>query len=128
MSLIQPLQICELLFQGTVQPLLQQHLLVESNVILGRFITISGRPPTETLPVTFFLDFFFFILAAVGLCCGTRAQLPLGMWNLISPTRDSTHVVCTGKWILNHWTTMEALLLLAYLTAFSSGLPWQASG
>ena len=74
-SLIQPLQICEVLFQGTVQPLLQQHLLVEANVTLGRFITISSLPPAETLPVIFFLDLFFsfwllwVFVVAHGLSC-----------------------------------------------------------
>ena len=29
------------------------------------------------------------------------------MWNLRSPVRDQTHTPCTGKQILNHWTTKE---------------------
>ena len=29
------------------------------------------------------------------------------MWDLSPPTRDWTHVPCTGRWILNHWTTRE---------------------
>ena len=36
---------------------------------------------------------------------GAGAQLPLGMWNLSSRTRDQTHVPCIGSRILNHWTT-----------------------
>ena len=32
-----------------------------------------------------------------------------GMWGLSSPTRDRTPVSCTGRWILNHWTTRDAL-------------------
>ena len=30
------------------------------------------------------------------------------MWDLSSPTRDQTLVLCTVRWILNHWTTREA--------------------
>ena len=33
--------------------------------------------------------------------CSTQALLPRGMWDLSSPTRDWTHVPCTGRWILN---------------------------
>ena len=39
--------------------------------------------------------------------CGAWAQLPHGMWDLSSLTRDRTHVPCIGRWILNHWTTRE---------------------
>ena len=39
--------------------------------------------------------------------CGPRAQLPCGMWDLSSPTRDRTRVPCFGRRILNHWTTKE---------------------
>ena len=28
-----------------------------------------------------------------------------GMWILGSPTRDQTFTPCSGRWILNHWTT-----------------------
>ena len=55
------------------------------------------------------------ILAALGLChsmqafssCGTWTWLPRGMWYLSSSTRDRTCVPCTGRWILNPWTTRE---------------------
>ena len=36
-----------------------------------------------------------------------------GIWNLSSSTRDRTHIPCTGRQILNHWTTEEVLVLLA---------------
>ena len=29
------------------------------------------------------------------------------MWHLSSPTRDLICTLCTGGWILNHWTTRE---------------------
>ena len=35
------------------------------------------------------------------------------MWDLSSPNRDGTHVPCTGRQILNHWTTREVPLLPA---------------
>ena len=31
----------------------------------------------------------------------------LSMWNLSSPTRDQTRVLCIARWILSHWTTRE---------------------
>ena len=39
----------------------------------------------------------------------SQAQLPCSMWDLSSAslTRDQTHIPCTGRWILNHWTTRE---------------------
>ena len=39
--------------------------------------------------------------------CGTRAQVPRGMWEPSSPTRDRTRVPCIGRQILYHWTTRE---------------------
>ena len=39
--------------------------------------------------------------------CGIQAQLPQGMWDLVSPARDQTHIPWTGRGILNHWTTRE---------------------
>ena len=33
--------------------------------------------------------------------------LPRGMWDLSFPTRDQTHILGTGRQILNHWTTRE---------------------
>ena len=58
------------------------------------------------------LNLFFFILAALGLCCSTqaslvmehrlqstRAYLPRGVRDAGSPTRDRTHVSCIGGWI-----------------------------
>ena len=39
--------------------------------------------------------------------CGARVQLPHGMWDLSSSTRDRTHIPCIGRWILYHWITRE---------------------
>ena len=39
--------------------------------------------------------------------CGVWAQLPHGMWDLSSLTRDQTHVPCIGRQSLYHWTTGE---------------------
>ena len=54
-------------------------------------------------------------MAAWGLLSGCSVwaqqlycQLPLIMWDLTSPTRDQTQVPCTGRRILNPWTTKEA--------------------
>ena len=44
--------------------------------------------------------------------CGAWSQLPRGMWDLSSPTRDRTHVPCIGRWILNHWTTREVPIFI----------------
>ena len=44
-------------------------------------------------------------LVGFSTCCW--AQLPWGMWNLSSWSRDRTHVPCIGRWIPNHWTTRE---------------------
>ena len=58
--------------------------------------------------------------ALVELCelssCGMRAQLPHGMWDLSSLTRDRTHIPCIGRWILYHWTTRKVptYLILQY--------------
>ena len=50
----------------------------------------------------------FSLVVAHGLSsCGARAQLPCGMWDLSSLTRDLTRVPCFGRWILKHWTTRE---------------------
>ena len=30
------------------------------------------------------------------------------MWDLSSPTRDQTHILCIARWILNYWTTRKS--------------------
>jgi len=69
--------------------------------------------------------FFVFVLAALGLHCsmlvflialhrlsnyGVQAWLPCSMWALSSPTKYQIYIPCTGRWILNHWTTRAAPL------------------
>ena len=52
-----------------------------------------------------------FLAASEGFfSCDTWAQLPRGMWDLRSQTRDRTLVPCIWRWILNHWTTREVPL------------------
>ena len=49
--------------------------------------------------------------------CGlqsAQAQLPCGMWDLSSPTRDQTRVPCIGRQILNYWTTREVPRLFIF--------------
>ena len=72
-------------------------------------------------------------LAALGLCCCMKPfsffgpqSLECGLqqlWysGLVAPlhvrssqTRDRTHVPCHGRWILIHWTTREALVILSH--------------
>ena len=38
-----------------------------------------------------------------------------------SRTRDRTHIPCISRWILNHWTTMEAPTMEIYVSPF-----WEA--
>ena len=44
-------------------------------------------------------------VAVRGLGCPAR-----GMWDVSSWTRDRTHLPCSARWILMHWTTREAPL------------------
>ena len=41
--------------------------------------------------------------------CNTRAWLLHSMRDLVSPTRDQTHVPCTARHTHYHWTTREVL-------------------
>ena len=43
--------------------------------------------------------YFFFLLLAT----------PCDMWAVSFLTRDRTHVHCSGRWNLNHWTAREVL-------------------
>ena len=79
---------------------------------------------------------FFFFLAALGLRCSEgafsnctlhRASLVVwqwvSLWDLRSLTRDQILSPCTGRQILNHWTTREVpsgccLLILLFVIFF----------
>ena len=77
---------------------------------------------------------------AHGLCswqhtdssCGAWAQLPRGMWDLSSLTRDRTSVPCIVRQILCHWTTKEVprviflytVLLMLLILALILPLNW----
>ena len=47
------------------------------------------------------------VVAHVLSSCGMQTQLPRGMWDLSSLTRDRTGTPCIARWILNHWTTRK---------------------
>ena len=44
--------------------------------------------------------------------CHSQAYLLCDTGGLSSPTNDPTQIPCTGRWILNHWTTREASSIL----------------
>ena len=45
--------------------------------------------------------------------CSTWVQLPLSTWNLPRPRIEPT---CIGRWILNHWTTIDVVCVLLYVS------------
>ena len=49
--------------------------------------------------------------------CGARVQLLSDVWDLSSPTRNRTHVLCIPRQILNHLTSREILSLMCHLRA-----------
>ena len=52
--------------------------------------------------------------------CGPQALWPCSRWDLSSHTRSWTCVPCTGRWILNHWTTRK-VQVIAYLLVYFPG-------
>ena len=78
--------------------------------------------------------FLFFCLCWLRSCsslapsrCGAWAagptvRWPCGMWDLSSPTRNRTQVLCIGRWILNHWTTQEVPKFCSFLWLSSIAL------
>ena len=88
------------------------------------FPMVSSGPNVLHFP--FFLKKYLFMhlfLTVLGLICSMQTLhwsegraslyvLPGGLvalceWDLRTRTRDWTHVLCFGRWILNHWTTRE---------------------
>ena len=56
--------------------------------------------------------------AACGIFrCGPWAWWLCSTWDLSSPTSDRTHVPCTARRILNHWTTREVSAISKSLRA-----------
>ena len=49
--------------------------------------------------------------------CSVCASLSHSVWDLSPPIRDQTHIPCTGRQILNHWTSKQVpfLFLEAYI-------------
>ena len=46
---------------------------------------------------------------------------PWGMWDFSLPTRDRTHILCTGRQSLNHWTTREVPVELMFYRGAEEG-------
>ena len=63
---------------------------------------------------------FIIYLTVLDLSCGVQAYLPHSMWDLTSLTRDTTRVLCIGRWILNCWTTGVVPQMLRFYTHKSS--------
>ena len=49
---------------------------------------------------------------------------PLGVWDLISLSRDQTRVPCTGRQILNQWTTREVPKVVSILNEKNFTYTW----
>ena len=54
---------------------------------------------------------------------GTWAQLPRGMWDINSWTRDWTLVSCIGRQILHHWATRSTSIFFYLSSCPSSRAP-----
>ena len=50
------------------------------------------------------------------------------MRDLSSPTRDRTHIPCSGRWSLNHWTTREVPAVASYIYSLWSHDSEKTSG
>ena len=82
-------------------------------------------PPLTILFSTLYYIFKTFICGCVGssfAACGLRSTWPKvvacsphGIWDPSSLIGDQSQVPCIGRWILNHWTTMEVLGVLEVL-------------
>ena len=55
-----------------------------------------------TILLLFYLFIYLFIYFGTGV-----------MWDLSSPTRDQTHILCIERQSLNHWTVREVPHLLS---------------
>ena len=76
-----------------------------------------GRKELDTIEQLYFHFFSGWVSHCRGFS-GHRTQAP-GHRGLVAPRRmgssrirDRTQVPCIGRWVLNHWTTREALCLL----------------
>ena len=57
----------------------------------------------------FFVAMQGFLIAVASLVSKHKRGLVAPQHVETSQTRDQTHVPCIGRWILNHWSTREAL-------------------
>ena len=115
-------------------------------LLIGVFGQITINVIIGILELKFAILKIFIYLAALGLSCGMRdrccsmwdlslwhvgfsllvvcglqslwAQQPHSIWDLSSPTRDRTCILCIGKWILNHWTTKEVPVCYFFIFDF----------
>ena len=55
----------------------------------------------------FYLSIDFYLALHNFSSCGIQAQLPQGMGDLSSPTRNQAPIPCIGRWIPSHWATKE---------------------
>ena len=62
---------------------------------------------TTSIVMQFPLGIFLSLLNLSQRCLCFGFFGPRGMWDLISPTRDGTHIPCIGRQSLNHWTARE---------------------
>ena len=58
--------------------------------------------------------------AVEHMCSGLVAPRLVGIWDLSSPTRAQTHILCIVRQILNLWTTREVPLWLLRLDSCTS--------
>ena len=89
---------------------LKKTLVLKSNARFpDTLFPISIRPPNFYL----FIYHYYFILAALGLCCGILGSIqlqaqgfncPEGCGILVKKNRDRTHIPCPGRRVPNHWT------------------------
>lgn len=96
---------------------------------LGAVLSPEPQPDCsralESCSPSMFVFFFFCGCTGSSLqCVGypvVELGLPLGMWDLNSPSRDQTCTPFTGRWILNHkpsWEVPPATFLVGHWPLF----------
>ena len=80
---------------------------------------LNSPDPSVSLSLFFFWKwtiFKVFNLSQYCFCCVCVLVFwSWGMWDLSSRTRDRTHIPCTGRWSLNHWTSREVSSVSLFL-------------
>ena len=90
-----------------------------SPALAGGFFTTE--PPGEPLIILqksyiiflkkLWLHWVFTGADGASLAAVPRLNRPHSVWDVSSPSRDRTHTPCTGRKILNYWTTREVPVL-----------------